>query len=62
MPIIQPTGRRIDTINPIETSETFRNSTEYRAYCGYKVGHSFKIDKDIALKYKEYLNKIIQNY
>ena len=36
MPIIQPTGRRIDTINPTEEKYpvTYVNSKAYRAFCG----------------------------
>ena len=36
MPIIQPTGRRVDTINPTEEKYpvTYVNSKAYRAFCG----------------------------
>ena len=47
MPIIQPTGRRIDTINPTEEKYpvTYVNSKAYRAFCGEDTSYSSKFNE-----------------
>lgn len=49
MPIIQPTGRRIDTINPTEEKYpvTYVNSKAYRAFCGEDTSTKEKHRKNI---------------
>lgn len=62
MPILAPMGRIIDTEAPhgqAQKSEaTFRNSREYRAYCGEPVIlDGLLIDEELRNQYLQYLER-----
>ena len=59
MPIIQPTGRRIDTINPTEEKYpvTYMNSKAYRAFCGEDFLYT-NTERNTMQEHKEIQDKI----
>lgn len=60
MPIIQPTGRRIDTINPTEEKYpvTYVNSKAYRAFCGEDFNLYTNTKGNTPQEHKEIQDKI----